>query len=154
MSVAESIAPPATEFVPLLESERLARLRLARSVNVGPRTYAYLLRRFGTAVRALDALPSLVAAGGKGDYVPCPLADAETEIAAGQAAGAAMILLDEAGYPPLLAEIDAPPRCSGRPAGPRFSGAPLSPSSGRATLPRWGCARRATCRGRSARPGR
>ena len=49
MSVAESIAPPAAQPAPLPESERLARLRLARSVNVGPRTYAYLLRRFGNA---------------------------------------------------------------------------------------------------------
>jgi DNA processing protein len=109
MSVAEPIAPLTAQPAPLPEREQLARLRLARSVNVGPRTYAYLLRRFGSAVRALDALPSLAAAGGKGDYVPCPLADAEAEIEAGQAAGAAMILLGEAGYPPLLAEIDHPP---------------------------------------------
>ena len=109
MSVAESIAPPATQPAPPTESERLARLRLARSVNVGPRTYAYLLRRFGTAVRALDSLPSLAAVGGKGDYVPCPLADAEAEIEAGKATGAAMILLGEAGYPPSLVEIDDPP---------------------------------------------
>ncbi|MGR3717966.1 MAG: DNA-processing protein DprA [Thermohalobaculum sp.] len=109
MSVAESIAPPAAQPAPLPESERQARLRLSRSVNVGPRTYAYLLRRFGNAVRALDALPTLAAAGGKGDYVACPLADAEAEIEVGHAAGAAMILLGEAGYPPLLAEIDDPP---------------------------------------------
>ena len=109
MSVAESIAPPADPPAPLPPNERLARLRLARSVNVGPRTYAYLLRRFADAAQALDALPSLAAAGGKGGYVPCPLADAEAEIAAGQAAGAAMILLGEAGYPPLLAEIGHPP---------------------------------------------
>ena len=113
MSVAEPIAPPANQSpgqpAPLPSSERLARLRLARSVNVGPRTYAYLLRRFGNAGRALDALPSLAAAGGKRDYVPCPLAEAEAEIEAGQAARAAMILFGEAGYPPLLAEIDLPP---------------------------------------------
>ena len=117
MPVAEPIAPsaaqpgtqPAAQPAPLSSSERLARLRLARSVNVGPRTYAYLLRRFGNAERALEALPSLADAGGKSDYVPCPLAEAEAEIEAGQAAGAAMILFGEAGYPPLLAEIDLPP---------------------------------------------
>ncbi|MFQ5567769.1 MAG: DNA-processing protein DprA, partial [Paracoccaceae bacterium] len=113
MSVAESITPPASpspgQPAPLPSSERLARLRLARSVNVGPRTYAYLLRRFADASRALDALPSLAAAGGKGDYVPCPLADGEAEIAAGQAAGSTMILLGEAAYPPLLAGINHPP---------------------------------------------
>ena len=92
MSVAEPIAAPAARPAPLSSSERLARLRLARSVNVGPRTYAYLLRRYGTAERALEALPSLADAGGKSGYVPCPLADAEAEIEAGQAAGAVMIL--------------------------------------------------------------
>jgi DNA processing protein len=113
MSVAEPIAPPDTQPgaqpAPLPSSERLARLRLARSVNVGPRTYAYLLRRYGNAERALDALPSLADAGGKRDYVPCPRSEAEAEIEAGQAAGAAMILFGEAGYPPLLAEIGLPP---------------------------------------------
>ena len=113
MSVAEPIAPPDTQPgaqpAPLPERERLARLRLARSVNVGPRTHAYLLRRFGNAERALEALPALADAGGKRDYVPCPLADTEAEIEAGQAAGAVMILFGEAGYPPLLAEIDLPP---------------------------------------------
>jgi len=109
MPVAEPIAPPAAQPTPLPSGERIARLRLARSVNVGPRTYAYLLRRFGDAERALDALPSLADAGGKRDYVSCPLAEAEAEIEAGQAAGAAMILFGEAGYPPLLAEIELPP---------------------------------------------
>jgi DNA processing protein len=109
MPVAEPITPPAAQPAPLPEIERLARLRLARSVNVGPRTHAYLLRRFGNAERALEALPALADAGGKRDYMPCPLADAEAEIEAGQTAGAAMVLLGEAGYPPLLAEIDLPP---------------------------------------------
>ena len=113
MSVAAPIAPPTTCPAPknesLPESERVARLRLARSVNVGPRTYAHLLRRFGNAVRALDALPSLAAAGGKGGYVPCPLADVEAEIEAGRVAGATMILLGDAEYSALLSEIDHPP---------------------------------------------
>jgi DNA processing protein len=109
MSVAEPITAMTAQSAPLPESERLARLRLARSVNVGPRTYAHLLNRFGTAGRALDALPSLAATGGKGNYLPFPLGDAEAEIAAGQAAGARMILLGEAPYPPLLASIDHPP---------------------------------------------
>lgn len=109
MSVAEPIAPPDKQPATMPENERLGRLRLARSINVGPRTYGYLLRRFGNAGRALTALPSLAANGGKCDYVPCPLAEAEAEVAAGHAAGAAMILLGESGYPPLLAEIDHPP---------------------------------------------
>jgi DNA processing protein len=109
MSIAEPISPPDTQPAPLPESERMARLRLARSVNVGPRTYSYLLGRFGDAARALDALPSLAAAGGKRDYLACPLTDAEAEIEAGQASGAQMVLLGEAAYPTLLAAIDHPP---------------------------------------------
>ena len=92
MSVAEPIAPPAAPPASLPDRERLARLRLARSVNVGPRTHAYLLRRFGNAERALEALPGLADAGGKRDYVPCPQSEAEAGIEAGQAAGAAMVL--------------------------------------------------------------
>ena len=109
MSTAQSIAPLDAAPTTLSESERMARLRLARSVNVGPRTHAYLLRRFGNAVRALDALPSLAAVGGKGGFVSCPSAEVEAEVEAGQTAGAVMILLGEVEYPPLLAQIDHPP---------------------------------------------
>ena len=109
MSVAEPVTAIAAQAERLTDSERLARLRLARSLNVGPRTYAHLLNRFGTAGRALDALPSLAATGGKGNYLPFPLTEAEAEIDAGQAAGAQMIQLGEASYPPLLTMIDHPP---------------------------------------------
>jgi DNA processing protein len=93
----------------LTDDERLARLRLARSVNVGPRTFGHLIRRFGDARRALDALPSLAARGGNRDYIACPQDIAEAEIAAAQSAGAQMLLHGEAGYPALLAAIDHPP---------------------------------------------
>ena len=109
MSTVESIARPDTPPPKLPESERVARLRLARSVNVGPRTHAYLLRRFGNAVRALEALPSISTTGGNRSYVVCPSAGIETEIEAGQKAGAVMIVLGEAAYPSLLVEIDHPP---------------------------------------------
>lgn len=94
---------------PLPEEERRARLRLARSRNVGPRTHAHLLRRFGTAAAALEALPELAARGGSAEYVPCPEATVEAEWEAGARAGASLHLLGEAGYPPLLAAIDTPP---------------------------------------------
>jgi DNA processing protein len=109
MSIAAPLTLDATNPEPLPAPERLARLRLARSTNVGPRTYTHLLRRFGSAARALDALPSLAAAGGKTGYAAHPRPDAEAEIAAGQAAGAAMVLLGEPDYPELLAAIDHPP---------------------------------------------
>lgn len=93
----------------LPEAERIARLRLVRSENVGPRTYAHLMGRFGDARRALEALPGLAAAGGRAGYTPCPEAEIERELAAGAAAGARLVVLGEADYPPLLAAIDQPP---------------------------------------------
>ena len=95
---------------PTDEAERFARLRLARSGNVGPRTHAQLMRRFGSALRALDALPTLAARGGRPGYTPCPPDEAEREMMAAHAAGATLLLLGDRGYPPLLAELEpAPP---------------------------------------------
>ncbi|HSF96754.1 MAG TPA: DNA-processing protein DprA, partial [Thermohalobaculum sp.] len=105
-ALADSSTPVATQ---LPEAERIARLRLSRSANVGPRTYAHLLRRFGSGARALDALPTLASAGGREGYSPCPMPEIEAELAAGQAAGAQLVLMGEAAYPPLLAAIDHPP---------------------------------------------
>ncbi|HCS68808.1 MAG TPA: DNA-protecting protein DprA, partial [Rhodospirillaceae bacterium] len=49
----------------LADDERIAWLRLIRSANVGPGTFFSLLERFGTAQRALDALPDLARRGGR-----------------------------------------------------------------------------------------
>ena len=89
--------------------ERLARLQLARSHNVGPRTFAQLMRRFGTAERALDALPMLAARGGCADYVPCAAEAVEAEMEAGTRLGAELLLIGDADFPELLALIDPPP---------------------------------------------
>ena len=47
-------APAAIE-----QDEAFARIRLLRSPNVGPVSYAQLLRRFGDAQTAIEALPDL-----------------------------------------------------------------------------------------------
>lgn len=107
MSLAEPVLE--TEVPATPQAERFARLRLARSHNVGPRTYMHLLRRFGTARRAVEALPSLAARGGRGDYVACPAETAEAEMAAGAAVGAQLLLLGDPGYPAMLAELDSAP---------------------------------------------
>jgi DNA processing protein len=60
--------------VPLTEAQRRAWLRLARTPNVGPVTFAQLIARFGTAEAALDALPRLVQRGG-GDKARIPSND-------------------------------------------------------------------------------
>ena len=39
----------------IAQDEAFARIRLLRSPNVGPVSYAQLLRRFGSASAALDA---------------------------------------------------------------------------------------------------
>ena len=46
-------------------SDTLDNLRLARSEGVGPITYRRLLKRYGNAASALQALPRLAQAVGK-----------------------------------------------------------------------------------------
>lgn len=91
------------------EAERFARLRLARSENVGPRTYGYLMRRFRNAEAALAALPTLAARGGKAEYGVCSEATAAAELEAGMRHGAQLLILGDADYPERLAQIDPPP---------------------------------------------
>jgi len=91
--------------------EKISRLRLIRTENVGPMTYYRLMQRFGTAERALSALPDLAKRGGKAKpLVACAAAVAEDEIARVEKFGATLVFQGTADYPPLLAEVeDAPP---------------------------------------------
>ena len=60
---------------PLSDKERLDRLRLIRSENVGPITFRSLLRRFGSARAAIEALPDLARRGGRSAPLRvCPVA--------------------------------------------------------------------------------
>lgn len=92
-------------------AERLDRLRLIRSENVGPRTFRRLLERFGTAAAALAALPELAArGGGKRPIKVCAKGVAEAELAAAERLGAVALCWGEATYPAFLAATDdAPP---------------------------------------------
>jgi DNA processing protein len=92
-------------------AERLDWLRLIRSENVGPVTFYQLLRRFGSATAALDALPRLADHGGRrAPLTLFPRIAAEQELATLDKAGAALIAWGEPGYPtPLAAIDDAPP---------------------------------------------
>lgn len=92
----------------LSQEEAFARIRLLRSPNVGPVSYFQLLRRFGTAQAAVEALPSLAARGG-GRYRPVAEEAVEREIAALRRAGGRYLFHDSPDYPPLLAELDNPP---------------------------------------------
>lgn len=94
----------------LSPEEKLARLRLIRSENVGPITFFKLLGRFKTAKDALDALPSLAKKGGRDARLKiCPQSKAEDEIAAAEKSNTVMIHCGESSYPPLLRHIADPP---------------------------------------------
>jgi len=94
----------------VIDTERLAWLRLARSETVGPVAFQHLLRRYGSASAALIALPALARRAGR----PQPPAiyssdEAEAEIAQGEADGARLLLACDAGFPASLKAIDPPP---------------------------------------------
>jgi DNA processing protein len=95
--------------VTLGDTERFARLRLARTDQVGPVSFRQLLERFGTAARALEALPDLIRRGGDRGHVLPPVEQIEAEMEAGERAGARLIVLGDADYPDLLAAVDPPP---------------------------------------------
>ena len=92
----------------LSQDEAFARIRLLRSPNIGPVSYAQLLRRFGNAQKALEALPDL-AARGKRDYRPAPVGRIEDEVAEVRRAGARYLFHDSPDYPALLGAIEGAP---------------------------------------------
>lgn len=102
----EAVAPRV-----LSRAERLAWLRLIRTENVGPVTFRQLLRRFGSAEAALDALPDLSRRGGRARPIRAyAAAAAQREMDAFEALDAHLIALFEPDYPPALAALDdAPP---------------------------------------------
>lgn len=94
--------------LPLSSDEALARLRLLRSPNVGPVSYYQLLRRFGSAGAAVEALPSLAARGGA-RYRPADAARIAAEAARVRSLGGRYLFHDSPHYPALLAQTDTPP---------------------------------------------
>ncbi len=85
------------------------KLRLIRSPNIGPVTYVQLIRRFGSAAAALDAIPNLAIRGGGQGAKLARIEDVEAEARAVERLGARYLLLGEGLYPPLLAELDTAP---------------------------------------------
>src|SRR5947208_6372827 len=95
----------------LTETDRIDRLRLIRSDNVGPRTFNSLIAHFGNARAALERLPDLARRGGgtRSGRI-CSEEEARTEIAAAKRIGVTLVAPGEAAYPPRLATLeDAPP---------------------------------------------
>ena len=94
----------------LNHSEKLDWLRLSRSENIGPITFFQLIRRFGAAAAALDAVPDLARRGGRKRPIKlCDPATAEAEAAAIEKAGARLVAACEPEYPKALAAIADPP---------------------------------------------
>ena len=92
------------------DEERLCRLQLTQSENIGPATYLQLLDIYGSAAEAITALPELAAGAGRGRRIRLysrerALQDAERM----QACGGTMITYGEPGYPQLLAQTVNPP---------------------------------------------
>ena len=91
-------------------SDDIDRLRLARTEGVGPITYRRLLRRYGSAAAAIDALPGLARAGGRARPPAIPgRPQAQREFEMAGRAGAALLFVDAPGYPRLLALLEDAP---------------------------------------------
>ncbi len=91
------------------DQDRLDRLRLIRSSNIGPVTYFQLIQRFGTARAALDAIPQLAARSGGKAPMLAKIDDIAREVDAVDRLGARYLFLGQGLYPPLLAELDSAP---------------------------------------------
>ena len=89
----------------------MAWLRLSRTDNVGPITFYRLIEMYGTAEKALDALPELSKRGGRKKPLKAPdPAQIEKEYDALQKRGGEIITASEEAYPlALTATDDAPP---------------------------------------------
>lgn len=92
-----------------MDADRLARLRLARTANVGPVTYRQLIQRFGHAAAALEALPDLARRGGRRGFRPASLEAIENEIENTESLGASFVFFGEPDYPAALAATEAAP---------------------------------------------
>jgi DNA processing protein len=85
------------------------RLRLIRTPGIGPISYRQLLLRFGSAEKALTALPDLARRGGGKSPPICSTASAEREIKAVERAGAIYLVMGLGLYPRALAQLDGAP---------------------------------------------
>ncbi len=93
------------------DAERLAWLRLSRAENVGPVTFYRLIETFGTAQKALEALPTLSKRGGRQKPLTLPPPSAaEQEIERLTRLKGSLVTAADTDYPlPLAALEDAPP---------------------------------------------
>lgn len=102
---------PAKRTPVLDDAERLAWLRLIRTENVGPITFYQLIENFGTAQKAIEALPTLARRGGRLKNASVyDMGNAIAEMEALEKLGGKMIFAAEDAYPLALSAVDdAPP---------------------------------------------
>ena len=94
----------------LTDRQRFNWLRLIRCENVGPATFRDLINHFGSAEKALEALPDLSRKGGaKRAFHMASEAEVEAEWAALYRAGARLVATGEPDYPKALSHIPALP---------------------------------------------
>jgi DNA processing protein len=90
-------------------AERRAWLRLARTQNVGPATFAGLIGRFGSAVAALAEVPRLARRGGADNFTIPHDADIDREIERLTKFGGRLVYSCDSDFPFGLAALDQPP---------------------------------------------
>ena len=90
------------------QTEAFARIRLLRSPNIGPVSYAQLFARFGSAGEALEALPDLGKRGGRA-YRAASVDSIEREVEAVRRAGAKYLFHDQPDFPALLGQLESVP---------------------------------------------
>lgn len=95
----------------LSNAEKIARLRLIRTENVGPITFRQLIERYHSAERAVEMLPELSKRGGrKKPLVAASMDKINQELEQVEKHLAELIVLGDSLYPaPLAATEDAPP---------------------------------------------
>ncbi|AUW58641.1 DNA-protecting protein DprA [Sphingobium sp. SCG-1] len=92
-----------------MDASRLDNLRLIRSAQVGPVTYRQLIVRYGSATKAIEAIPSLAARGGGRPPRLADVAAVSREAERARALGASYVFVGEPDYPALLAEMETAP---------------------------------------------
>ncbi|MCP4185565.1 MAG: DNA-protecting protein DprA [Hyphomicrobiales bacterium] len=95
--------------IELTNAQRLDWLQLIRSENVGPATFRDLIKHFGTAAHALEALPELSNRAGKKAIKIFPRERAELEFNDAARLSITHVGMCEAAYPQYLKSIDYPP---------------------------------------------
>ena len=103
-------SPSTTPLTPPHHEEAwLDWLRLLRSRRVGASTFYRLMTEYGSAAKALGALPDIAAEAGVKDYAPVTRDAALLEWQAGKRAGATPLAMGSRDYPADLADVDLPP---------------------------------------------